>query len=73
MAFLSSGHSLTGLHCKSLTQTLKVFVQRNQRNRCMRERVDECGGGTVRVFRQKFTLEDAFGSHVCSLEARTCV
>jgi hypothetical protein len=25
--------------------------------------------GTVRVFRQKFTLEDAIGSHVCSLEA----
>jgi hypothetical protein len=27
-------------------------------------------GGTVRVFRQKFTLEDANGSHACSLEAR---
>jgi subtilase family serine protease len=25
--------------------------------------------GTVRVFRQKFTLEDAIGSHACSLEA----
>jgi hypothetical protein len=24
---------------------------------------------TVRVFRQKFTLEDAIGSHACSLEA----
>jgi hypothetical protein len=24
--------------------------------------------GTVRVVRQKFTLEDAFGSHACSLE-----
>jgi hypothetical protein len=24
--------------------------------------------GTVRVFRQKFTLEDAIGSHACSLE-----
>jgi hypothetical protein len=23
----------------------------------------------VRVFRQKFTLEDAIGSHACSLEA----
>jgi hypothetical protein len=29
--------------------------------------------GTVRVFRQKFTLEDAIGSHACSLEALTCV
>jgi hypothetical protein len=28
---------------------------------------------TVRVFRQKFTLEDAIGSHACSLEALTCV
>jgi hypothetical protein len=27
----------------------------------------------VRVFRQKFTLEDAIGSHACSLEALTCV
>jgi predicted RNA binding protein YcfA (HicA-like mRNA interferase family) len=25
--------------------------------------------GTVRFFRQKFTLEDAIGSHACSLEA----
>jgi hypothetical protein len=24
---------------------------------------------TVRVFRQKFTLEDAIGSHACSLQA----
>jgi hypothetical protein len=28
---------------------------------------------TVPVFRQKFTLEDAIGSHACSLEARACV
>jgi hypothetical protein len=27
----------------------------------------------VRAFRQKFTLEDAIGSHACSLEANTCV
>jgi hypothetical protein len=27
------------------------------------------GLGTVRVFQQKFTLEDAIGSHACSLEA----
>jgi hypothetical protein len=27
------------------------------------------GKGTVRVYRQKFTLEDAIGSHACSLEA----
>jgi hypothetical protein len=27
------------------------------------------GRGTVRVFRQKFTLEDAIGSHACSLKA----
>jgi hypothetical protein len=29
--------------------------------------------GTVRVFRQKFTLEDAIGSHARSLEANTRV
>jgi hypothetical protein len=27
----------------------------------------------VRVFGQKFTLEDAIGSHACSLEALACV
>jgi hypothetical protein len=32
-----------------------------------------CGCCTVRVFRQKFTLEDAVGSHACSLEALPCV
>jgi hypothetical protein len=29
--------------------------------------------GTVRVFGQSFSLEDAIGSHACSLEALTCV
>jgi hypothetical protein len=29
--------------------------------------------GTVRVFGQNLALEDAIGSHACSLEARTCV
>jgi hypothetical protein len=29
--------------------------------------------GTVRVFRQKFTLDDATGSHACSLEAKVRV
>jgi parallel beta-helix repeat protein len=28
---------------------------------------------TVRFFRQKFTLEDAIGSHACSLEGLPCV
>ena len=32
-----------------------------------------CLSGTVRVFRHKFTLEDAIGSHACSLEANTRV
>jgi hypothetical protein len=29
--------------------------------------------GTVRVFRQESTLEDAIGSHACSLEANLCM
>jgi hypothetical protein len=29
--------------------------------------------GTVRVFRQKPALEDAIGSHACSLEDLACV
>jgi hypothetical protein len=28
---------------------------------------------TLRVFRQNFALEDAIGSHACSLEALACV
>jgi hypothetical protein len=31
------------------------------------------GAGTVRVFRQDFTLDDAIGSHACSLEALASV
>jgi hypothetical protein len=31
------------------------------------------GSGTVPFFGQKFTLEDAIGSHACSLEALACV
>jgi hypothetical protein len=30
-------------------------------------------GCTVPVFRRDFALEDAIGSHACSLEALTCV
>jgi hypothetical protein len=49
--------------------------------RCMQHTVSTCSNRpsssnasnsnecTVRVFRQKFTLEDAIGSHACSLEA----
>jgi hypothetical protein len=29
--------------------------------------------GTVRVFRHGVALEDAIGSHACSLEARACM
>jgi hypothetical protein len=29
--------------------------------------------GTVRVFGQNFALEDAIGSHACSLQANMCV
>jgi hypothetical protein len=32
-----------------------------------------CIACTVRVYRQEFTLEDAIGSHACSLEALPCV
>jgi hypothetical protein len=32
-----------------------------------------CSEGSVRVIRQKFTLEDAIGSHACSHEARSCL
>jgi hypothetical protein len=35
--------------------------------------VNKMPDGTVRVFRQKFTLEDAIGSHAFSLEANTRV
>jgi hypothetical protein len=32
-----------------------------------------CGCCIVRVFRENFALEDAIGSHACSLEALACV
>jgi hypothetical protein len=32
-----------------------------------------CGCCTVRVLRRDFALEDAIGSHACSLQALTCV
>jgi hypothetical protein len=39
--------------------------------------VSKQGNGDMAVygarFRQKFTLEDAIGSHACSLEALACV
>jgi hypothetical protein len=34
---------------------------------------EEDDKGSVRVFRQKFTLKDAIGSHACSLEALACM
>jgi hypothetical protein len=43
---------------------LLVVVEHHQTNRANVE-----VGRTVRVFRQKFTLEDAIGSHACSLQA----
>jgi hypothetical protein len=38
-----------------------------------RLRTREIGTGTVRVFRQEFTPEDAIGAHACSLEPLACV
>jgi hypothetical protein len=32
-----------------------------------------CYNGTVRVFQQKFPLEDDIGCHACSREALACV
>jgi hypothetical protein len=40
---------------------------------CIRYEGPKGGPGAVRDFRQKFTLEDAIGSHACSLEALPCV
>jgi hypothetical protein len=50
-------------------QTLKVLTD----VRYLAVGLGRSSAGTVRVFRQKFTLEDAIGSHACSLEANTCV
>jgi hypothetical protein len=40
---------------------------------CVRVSSIGCDYCTVRVFRQDFALEDAIGSHACSLEALPCV
>jgi hypothetical protein len=49
-----------------------VLLQRGERGRGTKRYLPACWqyyAGTVRVFRQKFTFEDAIGSHACSLEA----
>jgi hypothetical protein len=65
----------TGTMCPMMHQRLERFITDMDGYRCdVCE--DEIPIGTVRVFRQKFTLEDAVGSHECSLEAnmkQTCV
>jgi hypothetical protein len=40
---------------------------------CLDAVTRSASNGTVRVFRQKFTLDDAIGSHACSLQAIRCV
>jgi hypothetical protein len=55
--------TVTTVNCVA---TLKVRVLHQQRRASYPT-------GMVRVFRQKFTLDDAIGSHACSLEALTCV
>jgi hypothetical protein len=62
---------LTGLHCKlrpnteGATPGASVFAAGWVRLYCF--------GCAVRVFRPKSTLEDAIGSHACSLEDLACV
>ena len=68
-AFLSGAHcSLTGWHRKLCPNTEGIARQRAAIVQGLKDSI-----GTVRVFRQKFALEDAIGSHACSLEALTCV
>jgi hypothetical protein len=48
------------------------LCHRNTAGAC--SRTQRCvGRGAVLFFRQKFTLEDAIGSHACTLEANTRV
>jgi hypothetical protein len=54
------------VHNVNCVQTLKAHVW-------MRGGHSGLGCCTVRVCRQEFTLEDAIGSHACSLEALPCV
>jgi hypothetical protein len=61
MAFLSAVHFLTGSHGK-----LRV----NTEGRLRSSDMSTASGAR---FRQKFTLEDAIGSHACSLEVNTRV
>jgi hypothetical protein len=55
------------------SKTLSGCVAKDVRAlECLQEGKTQCecllASGTVRVFRQKITLEDAIGSHACSLE-----
>jgi hypothetical protein len=50
-------------------QTLKAEENKDKGEKPGEQEED----GTVRVFRQTFSLEDAIGSHACSLQALTCM
>jgi hypothetical protein len=56
---LRNGEEITWAYTNLLSSTDGMSRQENIRG----------SWGTVRVFRQKFTLEDAIGSHACSLQA----
>jgi hypothetical protein len=57
MAFFSEVHSLTSWHCKLCRNTEGTKF------------LSLLCSSTLHVFWQKFTLEDAIGSHACSLQA----
>jgi hypothetical protein len=70
MAFLSDVPFLP-VHSVNLVQTLKATI--GQLCKTVDGWTSILVSGTVRVFKQDFALEDAIGSHACSLEALTCV
>jgi hypothetical protein len=61
------GFFLTVLRSTNVTCTTHTYTG------IQRPEIWSSVAGTVHVFRQDFALEDAIGSHACSLEALTCV
>jgi hypothetical protein len=71
----ASGSTKFQLRTKELASYTQLCVCKLCKGKELQVRVDtswtiqSIGDGTVRVFRQRFALEDAIGSQICSLEA----
>jgi hypothetical protein len=72
-ATLTHSHSHTHAHAHTHTATTTAGRAHCAVQTWCPQAWRDQGRGAVRVFRQDFPLEDAIGSHACSLAALACV